>query len=71
LYTLYPKVRDGYYSLINTLVQRIIDQSCEVVVDEDALAALDEMARDEQEPWLTDGAFAMFTTILSQGEYFI
>ena len=64
-------MREGSYSLINTLVQQIIDQSCEDVVDEHALAALDEMARDEQYPWLTDGAFAMFTTILSQGEYWI
>jgi hypothetical protein len=29
------------------------------------------MARDEQQPWLTDGAFTMFRTILSQSEYFI
>jgi len=64
-------VRDGSYSLINTVVQRIIDQSCEDIVDEHALAALDEMARDERQPWLTDGAFAMFTTILSQSEYCI
>jgi len=71
LYTLYPKVRHGSYSLINTVVQRIIDQSFEDIVDEYALAALDEMARDEQQPWLTDGAFAMFTTILSQSEYCI
>jgi len=52
-----------------TVVQRIIDQSCEDIVDEHSLGALDEMARDEQRPWLTDGAFAMFTTILSQSEY--
>jgi hypothetical protein len=51
------------------VVQCIIDQPYEDIVDEQALDALDEMARDEQQPWLTDGAFAMFTTLLSQGEY--
>ncbi|KIM36837.1 hypothetical protein M413DRAFT_285325 [Hebeloma cylindrosporum] len=49
--------------LVNTLSQ---DQSYEHILNEQALGALDEMARDEQHPWLTDGAFAMFTTILSQ-----
>ena len=61
-------MRDGSYSLINAAVQCIIDESYEDIVDEHALAALDEMARDEQQPWLTDGAFAMFTTILSQSK---
>ena len=67
-------MRDGSSSLINAVVQRIIDESYEDIVDEHALAALDEiveMARDEQQPWLTDGAFAMFATILSQSEYCI
>ena len=64
-------MRHGSYSHINTVVQCIIDQSCEDIVDEHTLAALDEMARDEQQPWLTDGAFAMFATILSQSEYCI
>ena len=68
MYTLYPKVCNGSYSLINTVVQHIIDQSCEDIVDEHALAALDEMARDEQQSWVADGAFAMFTTILNQSE---
>ena len=64
-------MRDGSYSLINTVIQRVIDQLCEDIVDEHALSTLDEMARDERQPWLTDGAFAMFTTILSQSEYWI
>jgi len=64
-------VRDGSYLLMNTVAQRTADQSCEDIVDERALAALDEMARDEQQPWLTDGAFEMFATILSQSKYYI
>ena len=62
---------DNSYSLIKTVVQCIIDQSCEDIVDAHALGALDEMARDEKQPWLTNGAFAMFTTILDQGKYCI
>lgn len=65
-------MRERSYSFSkNTVIQRIIDQPYEDIVDEHALGALDEMARDERQPWLTDGAFAMFTTILNQSEHCI
>ena len=64
-----PKVRYSSYSLIKTVLQDIIEQSYEEIVDEKSLSTLDEMTRDEQYRWVVDGAFAMFTTILSQRGY--
>ena len=64
-------MRDSFSSLIKTVVPRVIDQPCEDIVDEHALDALQEIAREDQQPWLTDGAFSMFATILSQSEYSI
>ena len=49
----------------------IIEQTCGDVLDEHALGALDEIAGDGEHPWLTEGAFAMFTTILSQSKHSI
>lgn len=51
------------------IVRRFIGQSFEDIVDEHALSVLDEIARDD--PSLTDGAFKMLTTILSQSEHSI
>ena len=54
---------------MKTILQDIIEQTCEEIVDENLLSTLGEMTRDKQYDWLVDGAFAMFTTILSQREY--
>ena len=56
---------------MKTIIQDVIEQSCdcEEIADENSLSMLDEMTRDEQYDWVVDGAFAMFTTILSQCEY--
>ena len=51
------------HSLIKT---NFIEQPSENIVDENAL---DKMARDGHQAWVIDGAFAMFTTILTQSEY--
>ena len=65
----YPMVCYGSYSFMKTILQDIIEQTCEEIVDENLLSTLGEMTRDKQYDWLVDGAFAMFTTILSQRAY--
>ena len=69
--TLYPKVRDSSYSLMKAVISDAIGKSCEECLDENALSALEEMAQEKEQDWVTDGAFAMFKTILSHGEHCI
>ena len=58
-------------SLIKAVIRDAIEQSCEEFLDENALSALEEMARDKEQGWASNGAFAMFTTILSHSEHCI